>query len=297
MTFDIELMTFKKYKVYIKKYMDLNDFLQTICDTKINPIFYNPASTRPGKEFSGTNSFEEAWNLCRFTMNDGFEDFSSLYSKIKYEIDYLEKKIADYSVVGYNPNVPRYLLGLPTNMNSYSYEQNERIINIYMNAGYPYFQTHNQVKHRGILVLNLIDYLEKKGYKVNFYNYDLSKIENEMCLVVVPLKLWNERMNIKKMYFPLVHPSFLRRLLFRAEELLPLQNYEWRKGYGIALEYEEACEFFSKYTEGFDNDKIIYISTPKEMNIKGIDIKEDFENFKEIINKKYNLFEEKIRRK
>ena len=295
---DVEILYYHGYDVYLKKFIDLDDFLINIKDSNINPIFSSFSSKYETYEFTGTYSYEEAWNLCYFTMDNGFDNFSELCNQLKYEIDFYDKKVNSYSVSGYVPNVARYLLNIPTSMQNYKIDKLEKVINFYMNFSYSAFIDKNLVINRGVIIINLISYLEKLGYKINLYSFELSKKNNEVIFMIVPLKTIFERVNIKLLYFPLVHPSFLRRLLFRAEEKMPIRDIEWNYGYGQPMKYLETTKFLEYYKNDFDLDNIIYISTPDEMGINGNDINEDFNNCLNILNNKYGLFDkDKVKRR
>ena len=285
---DVERYRYKDNLVYVKKFQNLDQFLVEVRDNRnLNPIFQSEQSTNGDASFTETKSYEEAWNLCRFTMNQGFDRFYQKFCSLNYKMDYQEKKVDIFNVTGYVPNVPRYLLGIPTCMRSYRVEKKDETISIYMNMAYSCYQNKEQIENRGILVLNLIEYLETQGYHVNLFTYDFGTCDNEKILMIVPLKTKDEKLNIKKTYFPLVHPSFLRRLLFRAQEKMPVQRKMWAYGYGSPVEYEEAVKFFDLYHREFDKEKIIYISTPNEMGIKGQNLEEDFDHFLETINRNY----------
>ncbi len=295
---DINKIFYKDSIVYVKKFNNLDHFLEEVIDCNgINPIFSSKSSTNGDKSFTGTDSYEEAWNLCRFTMNQGFSQFYQKFQSLKYKMSFEEKKEDVYSVVGYVPNVPRYLLGIPTNMRSYRNLQANETISIYMNMAYSCYQTHSQIENRGVLVLNLISFLENKGYHINLFTYDFSECENEKILMIVPIKTKDEKLNIKKAYFPLVHPSFLRRLLFRAEEKMPVKNRMWNHGYGCPVEYRKAIDFFEYDSQDFSQEKTLYISTPNEIGINGANIDEDFEAFIEALNTYYQKSEERRKQK
>ena len=52
------------------------------------------------------------------------------------------------------------------------------------------------------------------------------------------IKSANERLNINKLSFPLVHPSMLRRLFFRFVEVHPGVPRSFIRGYGTPLQPE-----------------------------------------------------------
>lgn len=87
---------------------------------------------------------------------------------------------------------------------------------------------------------------------------------------------------MKKLYFPLCSPSFLRRLVFRLREISPDITYAWTDGYG------KTCNDCTtrKVIDLKDND--IVICQPDEMNIKGLDIIDDENSFFDYINNHSN---------
>lgn len=290
---------FNEKLIYHKEFRNLDDFSLSILSEDINPIFSSTKSSSSASfDFTGTNSFKEAWNLCRFTMDEGFERFYNLYSNLNRIFTNNLKKNTVFSPVGFNPNIPRYLKGVPTNMHNYRMEYSEQIVSIYINTSYSSFQNHNEIINRGVLILNLVNYLENQGIKVNLSLCDLSMKDNEIVLMDIPLKNVNEKLNIKKCYFPLVHPSFLRRLCFKGLELMPVANPRWSYGYGLPLEYKDAVEILNQLKKRkmakkeFSTDEIIYISTPKELGINGEDIYKDCENFIKIVNDKYKFVDD-----
>ena len=283
-------MRFHNSDVYMALFTDMDDFLGYVRDEKVSTMFlYNMDSVDNGYSFTGTNSYKEAWNLCRYTMSEGFTQFADKFDSLNYFVDSEDKPEAYYSVSGFLPSVPRYLLNIPTSMHSYHIVKEQPIVHIYMNYSYSADTSLKAVENRGIIVLSLISYLEKKGYKVNFYGFDLSHTHSysEMIFMEIPLKKDYEKLNLKSLYFPLVHPSFLRRLLFRVTEKLPLRSTEWVGTYGIPSKYQESVDFLERYQKLSHKDQIIFISSPHELGIYGNNLKEDYQRAIHILNKKY----------
>lgn len=275
---------FHNSTVYIGSFDSLEDFLFYVRDENVNSMFANIMSSKNGSyNFTGTNSYQEAWNLCRYTMNNGFSQFLEKFDFLNYYIDTQYKIENNYSVSGFAPSIPRYLLNIPTSM-YYHVTKDIPTVNIYMNYAYSASVSKKAVEHRGIIVLNLIQHLEKSGYKVNFFGFDLShsRFYSELLFMEVPLKKEYEQLNLKTLYFPLVHPSFFRRLLFRATEKMPLTLKEWVDGYGFPSNYQESVEFLEYYKKLKHAGQVIYISSPYELGIKGDDLRKDFN---EVISK------------
>ena len=119
-------------------------------------------------------------------------------------------------------------------------------------------------------IINLINELEKQ-YNVVFNLFECATELNEMIYICINLKKEHEKINVKRLYFPLVNPDFLRRLILRSKECCFDISYEWNPGYGTPYIPSEADEEYL--------NKTIYISTPNEMGIYGYDLKSDYENF------------------
>ena len=284
---NVVIKNYKDFALYISEFKDLNSFLQSITDENINDIFINRfASVNESFDFTQTSSFKEAWDLCRFSWDEGFANFYNLFRKVKYIFtkDYVTER--DFLPVGYLPNIPRYLKGIPTSMYTYEKVEATKMLNIYMQTDYNSYQTKEQIINRGVLTLNLINYLESNSIKVNFLLISVSIQNNEIAMIKIPLKNAYERLNLKKCYFPIVHPSFLRRLCFRAEELMPLTDEDWASGYGRTLSFKEVDDILKQ--ESFNTD-YIYISTPEELNIYGENLLDDLENFIDSLNSNYDL--------
>ena len=72
----------------------------------------------------------------------------------------------------------------------------------------------------GKILQNVIE-LERGGFNVNLYVVDLTKYKkHDSTCIMVKIKSSNERLNLLKVSYPLVHPSFLRRHIFAVQERL-----------------------------------------------------------------------------
>ena len=278
--------------VYQYDFNSLDDFLNELITKKINHrIFPNPASIQSDYGFTRTKSFEEAWNLCKYTYDDGYKKFSELVNHIQFKFENTRRYVNTYKPVGSSVSVPRFLFGIPNNMHSKELVMDKPIINLYFQYSYSCNIEESQIKNRGILTLALINYLENiKNYNVIFNFFSICENENELIHINIKLKNKDEKLKVKRCYFPLVHPSFLRRLDFRADEIIPYLKTNWSFGYGRPLTYEEAKKYID---EGeFDMNRAIYISTPDELGIYGNNIEEDAKRFIDNINQRYEFLKE-----
>lgn len=279
------------YTIYKYDFYSLDDYLKELITKKINTnIFFHPSSIYGSYDFTGTHSFEEAWNLCKYTYDDGYKKFSNLVSHIEYKFENISKYVDKYKPVGTSPSVPRFLFGIPDNMHTKVLIKEKPVINIYFQYGYNWTMSSNQIINRGILTLAFINYLENvKKFNVVFNFISLSKENNEIIYSNIVLKNKDEKLKVKQAYFPIVHPSFLRRLNFRLEEIIPELKNNWNEGYGYSLNYPEILNFIET-----DETNSIFISTPDQLGIYGVDIEEDAKNFINNINVKYDFLNKNV---
>jgi hypothetical protein len=86
----------------------------------------------------------------------------------------------------------------------------------------------NTMKEESIKCFQIIKKIEQSGIRVNL---NLMISTGHAC-VKIRLKSANEKLNLSKLAFPLVHPSMFRRLYFRFVEVYPTIPKSYRYGYG-----------------------------------------------------------------
>lgn len=238
----------------------------------------NLSSEDKSFDFTKTTSLEEAIKLCRFGWHENFNKIVELKYMLEKYIKMSQMKMRQYNYyVGYVPDVKAYLEGSPLSMfNKESLKR--RHIDIYYNAAILGQVSTNQIFNRGAITLSLVEILENMGFSVGLYVFTMSSSNNQIHYAKFHLKGPNERLNIQKLFFPLCHPSFLRRLVFRLREETPDIEYHWKDGYG------RTCNDYT-IREIIDlNDNDIVICQPKEMNILGKNIVDDANSMFDYIN-------------
>lgn len=276
------------YKLYRKNNYDVMHFrfdsiTEFIDFLNSNPVcsevFSNPKSINGSYAFTQTNSLEEAMELCKFGYHKDFDKLMELKIKLDRYVKLSCKKNKQYNdYIGYVPDVKSYLEGNPLSMLNKSNLQRKKI-DIYMNTSFSMFTSFAAIFNRGALVLNLIEILEKLGYSVDFHLFEMSTTFEQMHFSEFILKKETERLNPQKLFFPLCHPSWIRRLNFRLiEATKDATNRRWASGYGKPSDIETIREII----EPKEND--IIIPTIGELNICGNDIIKDANSMFEYIN-------------
>lgn len=234
----------------------------------------NASSDTSNRSWYGTKNFAEAKDLFQYGYTDVLEQIKSGMAKAKLT-QVQNKRRVSTGVVGYAPHVPNAILGLPNSMiRTDTQAQKVKAISIVYciteNAGHEA----QEFIDSGVAVLNVINRLELQGIRVNLeIMFYCAKTSSEKAFGTVKVKDYREHMDIKKLCFPIAHPSMFRRFGFKWLETVPqMQTDSWQYGYGSqdTASGKKECkenEFFMSLstTKSFkyDADKII-----ESLNIK-----------------------------
>lgn len=182
--------------------------------------------------FTGTKSFKEAINLCKY----GDEELRTYIYEQNLKFDNVDtcnkvKRSTVNDVVGFMPNVPNYVMGVPVNMIRDNRTMiNSKILNVFINVSAPWYVDKDDIKNTAAKYVCAINKLEEEGYRCNIYAGSVGRNGgSKKNMLVVKIKSDKEPMNLAKMAFPLCHPSMLRRLKFKWMEIIPI---DFGGGYG-----------------------------------------------------------------
>lgn len=178
----------------------------------------------------GTASYAEAEDLLLHGWDYMAKELKSKKIDVNMRLTGHTQRPA-YSVAGYQACVPRYLQGLPDSMiYSKRVPKKEKVITINKSVSYSCGVTQKQIIEESVKVLNAVNALESKGMRVKLNI--IWKVRNNRRIysyvVKVNVKQPSQRLNIKQIAFPLVHPSMLRRIFLRTMEVESWCN---RKGF------------------------------------------------------------------
>lgn len=283
------MKTYQKgnYTVYEFEFLSVIDFLNYLEENPINTQFFsenNLSSNKSDFAWTKTANFEEAANLLKFGYHEDFDKLLKLKDSLERYIKVGAKNGKQHhDFVGYAPDVKAYLEGDPMAMYNRTPPKRNKI-SVFYNCANLSNVTTSQIYNRGVITLTLVELLEKMGFNVDLKVFTMSEKDDEIHYAKFLLKRENERLNIQKLYFPMCHPSFLRRLVFRLREETMGVKRNWSKNYGVTC----GSNLTSNIIELEHND--IIICKPDELGIRGHDILKDAENtLKYIENKEKTL--------
>lgn len=218
----------------VVKYNSINEFYDYICNTPFNYAFRwaKHSSVENNKKFTGTKSFKEAVEI----MKNGWEDMSKKLTQklnvVSKDIVFTTKKKSVYDVVGYQASVPRYLQGIPTNMiRTINAPVKQKAITIVKSIDYNCGTTTEIIIEESIKALTVVKKIEAQGIRVNL-DICIGALKDKNFSLRIRVKNANERLNISKLAFVMVHPSMLRRLMFRWIEVYPNITKSFVGNYG-----------------------------------------------------------------
>lgn len=228
-------------------------------------------------EWYGTRTYEEA----EFLITDGWQEgFVKLRDNLKdrdVDEEIQNRRFTpktDYE--GYAPCVPHLLVGRPDTMcNADMLPKKFKVVDIISNIAASCSTSQETIIRRGVIIVNYINQLEMAGYRCNLHIAELCREGSERTIYLTKIKDSTETLSIKRVSFPLIHPSMLRRFYFKVLETLPV-NSSWTCGYGVPTD-DHTDELFKMYKKTFVfpsintvklSEPVSYMKAVKEWNKK-----------------------------
>lgn len=272
--------------IYNYSFNNLNDLYnylksEPIVNTK---IFKKQASVTQKRSFAG-EPLEDAVEYLKGGYKIDFKKFDIAVSNMeKVGMEDMDSRKIERTLHGGTYIQPLVAAGAPDCMIRYIQDFEPKKISVYFQLGYSADTESGQIFNRGIATINLIQQLEAKGYIVDLKVFELSRKIDEYVDINISIKQIDEVLNISKCYYPFVSKEFVRRLLFRVLESVPVTN-DWGWGYGATVPVAEIRKIYNL------NEKDIVIPSPNEIGIEGISIYQDAITFFEYLklDKEFDL--------
>ncbi len=255
------------------EYDSLHEFYDYICNTPINEAFRweKHESVNAGYGFTKTHSFEEATELFKSGWSDMATKLVQRLKVVESKTEPTMKPKNVMSMAGYQAIVPMYLNGQPNCMVSKKMTPvKQKVITLNKSIDYNGGVDADKIIEESIKAMQIVKKLEAQGYRCNLNLILGTSAGNQTHLLKIRIKSANEKLNVSKLAFPLVHPSMLRRLYFRWIEVFPgvCKDYTW--GYGRPNSSSETRKTMAK------GEYLLPNFIKKDVNqIRGI---EDLEN-------------------
>ena len=234
---------------------NISDFVDTV----------EPASRIRGRDdeseqdnfsFCKTRTIEEAWDFIKSGDTSVMKDYDK---KDVFNIDLDNVRLKQrLDVVGHNVNVPLHLIGVPTCMIRKDAKIfKNKIVNILVNNSVNGGTSTSEIIDMANDIFGKILAIENMGYRVNLYKMIGSSSSYGDVLGFIKMKNDRERINLKKMVFPMCHPSMQRRLDFKFRECFG-KNDVTHSGYGSQSNWNK--EYVTKAFRHICREDFIFIN-------------------------------------
>lgn len=231
-------------KQIIKDFRNVYDLHRYVSNLQTGKTFANHSLSSQGNgSFYATESLESSLNMLLYGDAKNAEKINKKLDDVRriHGSGIAKKKIFANDVVGYAVHVPNYLSGVPLSMinNKTQMVKSSKVLNIVYNGTFSSKEKHEDVINAGVKVIEYLQNMERKGYRINLYSILCSKADKETISVIVRIKDAEQYMNLKKVVYPMVNPDFTRRIMFRIIEG-ECSDKKYINGYGrpVLREYE-----------------------------------------------------------
>lgn len=247
-----------------EKFNSISQMMDILDKRPNNKIMqYEHSSSHEGdKDWYGTESYEEASQLMRtgYTeilpkIKEGLNKSAKVVSKMFAATDLRRPKNLP---VGFIPNIPNAILGLPDSMIDIKITPQKRktLSIVYVMSGH----CRNTIEmwiQAGIALLTAIKIVERQGISVSIdCSFYCGCNDDECAMGSVRVKHFGQPMDLQKLCFPMANPSMFRRIGFKFLETTPvITKSGFQYGYGTGFDcYEDEIK------KMIENDKTFVLS-------------------------------------
>lgn len=218
------------------QFNSISELMRELDNAQVIPGRDDSSEKDEGSSWCDTKTYEEAHDK----MINGHLYKGLTTDLEKYKAAGCKEQNKTYlDVAGFVPVVPLAIQNLPLSMLNKKKAINNKIVTIFYCCSVPYHVKSDKIMETTTELMKKIVKLERDGYRVNLYIVQYNSDDNGYGYIL-KLKTDREVLNIKKLCFPLVSSSFLRRIDFRIKERL---FKDWiGGGYGHAYFDREGVE-------------------------------------------------------
>ena len=253
-----------------EQFADLYEFLDTIEERPVNKTFANKYGAQiecqPShdgrEEFRGTASWAESCSL----MERGYEEGVNmiLNAGVKPQGGTLQRY--ETAVVGFAPCIPNAIMGLPDSMiRSREQKQVQHEVTVFYMLGASCDVEKEDIARASRRLLDAVVSLEQQHTRVRLVLLSATTAKtssNEYLRIVsMTLKEARQALNLRKLSYPLVHPSFFRRQVFAWIETAPGIPSRYSHGHGYQAKDYEVRNFLTDQRIMQKTDYFISTST------------------------------------
>lgn len=228
----------KNIKDITRIYNSVAEFSAALAGPFNESLFGNSwqrASVTGSESFTGTRDYETADKLMNYGDSGSLEKMQAVKVRKNAGQGTEIRRRQVNSVVGYAPNVPNYLRGVPVSMIGQTRQrfQSSKVVSVVYNFTVYSGVSQDSITKESAKLLSVITSMERAGYRAGLSVMFSATKGAERYNIIIKVKDPGQYMDVRKLAYIFVNPSFLRRHCFRAEETEKELTEEWNKGYGM----------------------------------------------------------------
>lgn len=177
-------------------------------------------------DFHGVETYDEALEL----LATGYQPtVDKLKSVLKPSIASKGKRIKfENNIYGFAPVVPLAMKGVPNSMVNMTVKPiKSKVLDIYYDIAVMCHVSTTTIIESGQKMLSVILDLERQGYRINLYAFQgyADGAKDDFDILCVKVKSSDKPLDLKRVSFPLTHPSFFRVIGFDWQGRAPFTKY------------------------------------------------------------------------
>lgn len=227
----------------VKKFADVSGYIKYLDEGKVQDGFCD-AATEGTAGWTGTESWDAAKRLLAYGDKEMEAKVNEAgVAKARAKISRVAKrKTFTTAIVGAVPHVPNYITGTPNAMiTTKQVKTRKKVINLFYNAAFDSGVATDSIIKAAANVMAAVILIEAAGVKVNLYAGCISAKDNQLVSAIVKLKDSKQRLDVLKLCYPMVNPSWTRRHFIRFIDITPgvKSGFSWGHGSPLTTEKEK----------------------------------------------------------
>ena len=220
-------MKAKKARKYFGSMAEMQDFIRDNEPLPVNVENFRVFSQLGNYASTGTENYAEADEMITAGYEDGLKALKAVTA------DKTPKR-ASYDVyksqIGFLPSVGDVVAGNPVNMYNVrkSVRATTKVVDIVVDSTYACSTDKEEIERNAVEILTAVARLEKSGYRVGLHfiygvQHRTSRgtvSDDYSTFFIVTLKKANQKLDLYRICYPALHPSFFRRHCFAVFERL-----------------------------------------------------------------------------
>ena len=189
-------------------------------------------STGKDSTWHGSASLEQSLILMRDGWQDGVDMINHGLTHELKDSGVIRSEVWETAPVGAFAIIPLYCAGVNEHMLLPNDDQEEPIVNLIVDIACASMVSSNQMKNRGVAIASLINHIEQSGKRVRLQARWATTQENFGYNFLINVKEAHEHMDMSRVAFAIINPSFSRRVCFK---LLETVAHRHMGNYGSVL--------------------------------------------------------------